>query len=87
MTKAERQLASYLLNIAADRFHEDSCTDVSTEAFDGIDDIRELNRLEADFNAANSFGLDAEEYSWIPLDMVQIDQWMSYLADRILEEQ
>lgn len=85
MTKAESKVASYLMDLAADKFHEHSCNDMSTEAFFDLTDEEKL-ALEQSLNVANSFGMDAEDCVWLPLDEICDDQWMRYFAERLEDE-
>jgi len=83
MTAAEKCIASRLLDMAGERFHEDSCTDTDPELFDGLDED-EIANLATGFNAwyrgdtGETCGdPDALERS---VRQIQVDEWMGYMA-------
>ena len=86
MTRAQSILASRFLDMASERFHEDSCNDVDPETFEDLSE-EELVALEQEFNAWRSGETgetcgDADDY-WFPISEITNEYWMAFLAQRI----
>lgn len=83
MTGAERTLASRLLDVAAQEFHEHGCNDMDPEYFDGLTDV-EIAQLLDGYNAwkrgetGETCGDSEEDYCGIK--HIGDDMWMAYLA-------
>jgi hypothetical protein len=81
MTRAEKLLASRLLDLASDEFHEHGCNDMPKEMFAGISEA-EVKEMVAGWNKFNEFEGDP-----LPLMNIGDDGWMEYLAHRLAEDQ
>jgi hypothetical protein len=86
MTKAERILASRLLDVAAQEFHEHGCNDMDPEYFEGLTE-EELKDLERGYNqwrrgeTGETCGDPDDDYGeCVPLLNIGDDRWMAYLA-------
>jgi hypothetical protein len=79
VTKAEKVLASRLLDAAADKYANHSCNDVDAEMFDDLSG-EDLDEMRAAFNKWRNGGSD--------LSLLEIGdyEWMRYFAARIGED-
>jgi len=83
MTRAEKILASRLLEVAAREFHEHSCNDMQPEMFEGMLP-GEVAWLVEHFNIwwANLNDFEPQDFKLIK---IRDDWWMDYLAHRLGE--
>ncbi len=83
MTRAEKILASRLLEMAAAEFHEHGCNDVQPEMFAGLGDVEKVLLVKG-FN--EWFSKKNPNLNWqFELFNIGDDQWMNYLAHRLEE--
>lgn len=83
MTRAEKLLASRLLEMAAAEFHEHGCNDVDAKMFEGMLP-GEVAWLVEHFNIwwANLNDSEPQDFKLIE---IRDDWWMDYLAHRLGE--
>jgi hypothetical protein len=80
MTRAEKLLASRLLEVAAAEFHEHGCNDMDPECFHGISasEIAELVDAFNHYRVSEHGDIDVWEFH-----SIGDDKWMEYLAYRV----
>jgi hypothetical protein len=83
MTRAEKILASRLLEVAAREFHEHSCNDMQPEMFEGMlpGEVAWLVERFNEWWAKENPETDGD----FELIHIRDDWWMEYLAHRIGE--
>jgi hypothetical protein len=83
MTRAEKLLASRLLEMAAATFHEHGCNNTPAEVFEGLS-AGEVGGLVRGFNVWFNEKLPGFN-AGVDLSQIGDDEWMEYLAYRIGE--
>ena len=83
MTNAEKVLASRLLDVAANEFHEHGCNDMDPEYFEDLD-AEDIQELVAGFNewhrGETGETCGAPEDKQLSIAHIGDDMWMAYLA-------
>lgn len=81
MTRAEKILASRLLDEAARQFHEHGCNDMDSEYFEDLEP-GEIASLVVGFNAwhRGETGETCGADDYMKLANIGDDMWMAYLA-------
>lgn len=82
MTTKEKLLAAKLLKLAAERFHEDSCTDMDADILDLVGFTAEEEKaLLKDHCKLQNWDPKGEEFR-----NIQIDHFMDLMASKLEED-